>query len=253
MKTLKKHALAVALTGSLVAFPVLAAEPDHTSEHIGLGSGLVAGALVGGPVGAIVGGTIGLMVGHDSVQQIELEQEQAQLSQAQAQLDRSRDELAASRSALDSVNQQLTAKRDALQQAQQQWQELGSQYTALQELVGGLQLSVYFDHNSSAVKQQYHALIKSVSEGAAQVPGLTIDLKGHANKAGLDQYNLMLSEQRNERVGELLVTQGLAESNIRKQAQGAQQASPLRVYAPEERRVDLMFRFEQPAGLVSLH
>ena len=48
------------------------------------------------------------------------------------------------------------------------------------------------------------------------------------------------------------MAQGVVGESIRRQAQGARQASSLRVYAPEERRVDLMFSFEPVQGLVSL-
>lgn len=245
MKLFKKQALVLAVTGTLMALPAFAAEPDRTPEHIGLGSGAAVGALVGGPLGAIVGSFFGVMIGHEQVQKSELAANQASIAQMQTKLEQRRDDL-------DAVNESLHSKRQALRQAQQRLRDLSGEYAALQGLVSGLRLAVYFDHNSSALSPEYQALLRSVGQGAGGVTGLVIDLDAHASKAGPDQYNQQLSAQRNEAVGGELLAQGVAETHLRKQAQGSQQANSERIYAPEDRRVDLLFRFERPQGLVSL-
>jgi len=252
MKQFKKHGLALVITGALAAFPVLAAEPDRTPEHVGLGTGAAFGALVGGPLGAIVGSVFGVMVGHDQVQKTEIEKHQVQLSQVQARLVQSRQQLDGTEQQLDSVKGSLMSEQRALTLAQQQLRELHQQRVALQELVSGLRLSVYFDHNSSDVSPQYQTLLESVGQGAGRVAGLVVDLDGHADKSGADPYNQQLSEQRSDRVGGLLVAKGLPEALLHKHAQGARYASDEKIYAPEARRVDLMFRFEEQQGLVTL-
>mgnify|MGYP003625089590 FL=1 len=252
MKTFKKYAVAAGFAGSLATFPALAAEPDLTAEHIGFGSGVITGALIAGPLGAIIGGSLGIMIGHDQVQKSELDKSQLQIEQERARVSLHRSDLVAAQGALEAVNSQLAEKGDALQQAQDRLQGLQERYAALQGLVSGLRLSVYFEQNSSQVHPRDQALLESVGQGAEKVEGLVVDLEGHANKSGLDQYNEWLSEQRSDRVGGVLMAQGVVGESIRRQAQGARQASSLRVYAPEERRVDLMFSFEPVQGLVSL-
>lgn len=252
MKLFKKSTLALALTGTLLAFPVVAVEPDRTPEHLGLGSGAIFGALVGGPLGAIVGSAFGAIIGHEQVQKTALETSQDQLSEVQQSLKQSRQQLVGAEHDLEAINASLSSERQALTLAQQQLRDLQKQRVALQTLVSGLRLSVYFDHNSSVVNPQYQALLESVGQGAARVTGLMVDLDGHADKSGADGYNQHISEQRSDSVGGLLLAAGLSETVLHKQAQGARQASTQKIYAPEARRVDLMFRFESQQGLVAL-
>ncbi|HEY5717348.1 MAG TPA: hypothetical protein VIS52_02580, partial [Motiliproteus sp.] len=61
---IKQQLLTVAISAALVSSPVMAAEPDLTPQHIGAGSGAVAGAIFAGPIGLIVGTALGAMIGN---------------------------------------------------------------------------------------------------------------------------------------------------------------------------------------------
>ena len=63
----------------------------------------------------------------------------------------------------------------------------GSQY--------GLQ-TVYFDYDSSAIRSDAMATLKSNAENIKKVPGLTIQIAGHCDSRGTQEYNLALGERR---------------------------------------------------------
>ena len=254
MKTMNRQVAVLVLGGVLASGSVVAAEQPEgrMAEHIGFGGGAVAGAVVAGPVGAIVGATLGVLVGHDHLQQQQLQESERQFRTVQADLELRSKALADRQQQLEQLEKTLAAKRTALDQVERRLAQVQQQRSELQQWISGLRLSVHFDHNSSSVKKHYQTMLDSISAGAAKVAGMKINLEGYTDKAGLADYNLQLSEQRNQRVTEALLSQGLAAERVGAVAHGALSA-PERLYAPEQRRVDLQFSFEQPEGLVGLH
>ncbi|WP_165840017.1 OmpA family protein [Motiliproteus coralliicola] len=239
---------AMALTITLASASLQAAETvaptDKTPQHLGFGAGAVAGAVVGGPIGAILGGTFGAMIGQDEVQQRQLAYSENQSQQAEQRL-------VEAQSQLQQAERQLAEKRAQIEHAEQQLAGLGQQHEALQQWVSGLRLSVYFDHNSSSLKNKYQPMLQSISQGPLQVPGMRIDLEGHTDRAGLSDYNRQLAKQRNQRVSQALVGGGTAAELIDQTALGSTQAQTDKIYAPEDRRVDVRFEFDQQEAVVS--
>lgn len=232
-----KTLIAAALATSLTATPLLAAEVDKTPQHIGAGTGAVAGAVVAGPLGAIIGTAFGTLVGHKQVQENTLEAKQQQHDQLSQKLRDTYSQLA-------DAEQQLSDRRQQLAAVEQQKTALDEEHLALKEMVSGLKLSVYFAQNSSTVDPRYQELLKSLSDGADKVKGLTIDLAGHSNSSGPGQYNQALSEKRGESVGESLQQHGLPPFRIISAGKGDREVTSSNPYAADDRRVDLQFRFE---------
>ncbi|WP_421864623.1 OmpA family protein [Motiliproteus sp.] len=239
---------ALALTAALVGTSLQAAEAvepiDNTPQHLGFGAGAVAGAVVGGPIGAILGGTFGAMIGQDEVKQ-------RQLVQTEELARHTEQRLVEQQRQLQRVEQQLAEKQAQIEQAEQQLAGLGQQHEALQQWVSGLRLSVYFDHNSSSLKNKYQPMLQSISQGPQQVPGMRIDLEGHTDRAGLSDYNQQLANKRNQQVSEALVDSGTAAELIDQNALGSLNAQTDKIYAPEDRRVDLRFTFDPRDAVVS--
>lgn len=240
--------IVAALSAVFFCTPLQAAETqepiDQTPQHIGFGAGAAAGAVVGGPIGAIVGATFGALIGQDEIQQRQLVQTETLARQVEQRLVQQQKKL-------KQVELELAQKRDRIDQAEQQLAGLGQQHEALQQWVSGLRLSVYFDHNSSSLKNKYQPMLQSISQGPLQVPGMRIDLEGHTDRAGLSDYNERLAQQRNEKVSQALVGAGTAKDLIEQTALGSTNAQTDKIYAPEDRRVDVRFEFDRSEAVVS--
>lgn len=77
----------------------------------------------------------------------------------------------------------------------------------------GLQ-SVYFDYNSFSLRQDAIAALQRNADLIRQVPGVMIQIEGHCDDRGTQEYNLALGEKRALAVREYLVSLGIAADHI---------------------------------------
>jgi len=73
----------------------------------------------------------------------------------------------------------------------------------------GLQ-TVYFDYDSNALRPDAMAILKENAEKIKQVPGVIIQLAGHTDERGTQEYNLALGERRALAVRQYLVQLGIS-------------------------------------------
>ncbi len=78
--------------------------------------------------------------------------------------------------------------------------EPGSQY--------GLQ-TVYFDYDSNTLRPDAMAVLRENAEKIKQVPGVIIQLAGHCDERGTQEYNLALGERRALAVRQYLIQLGV--------------------------------------------
>ena len=78
--------------------------------------------------------------------------------------------------------------------------EPGSQY--------GLQ-TVYFDYDSSSLRSDSMSVLRDNAEKIKQVPGVIIQLAGHCDSRGTQEYNLALGERRALAVRQYLIQLGV--------------------------------------------
>lgn len=78
--------------------------------------------------------------------------------------------------------------------------EPGSQY--------GLQ-TVYFDYDSNSLRPDAMATLRENAEKIKQVPGVIIQLAGHCDSRGTQEYNLALGERRALAVRQYLIQLGI--------------------------------------------
>ncbi|WP_327270823.1 YMGG-like glycine zipper-containing protein [Shewanella sp. cp20] len=86
--------ISVSLFGSSMAFAAPATQATQTTNSsstdeealIGVGSGIVLGAVVAGPVGAIIGAFTGGMIGQTVANDSEIKQQQAALAEKESRL-----------------------------------------------------------------------------------------------------------------------------------------------------------------------
>ncbi len=79
---------------------------------------------------------------------------------------------------------------------------------------------VTFDVDSSTLKPQFRATLDQIAGSMNQYPNSLIDVYGHTDSTGSDQYNQALSERRASTVANYLVMQGVSAARIRSQGYG---------------------------------
>jgi len=73
----------------------------------------------------------------------------------------------------------------------------------------GLQ-TVYFDYNSNSLRPDAMATLRENAEKIKQVPGVVIQLAGHCDERGTQEYNLALGERRALAVRQYLIQMGVS-------------------------------------------
>ena len=73
---------------------------------------------------------------------------------------------------------------------------------------------VYFDFDSSEVKSDDREIINAHAQHLLANPNEKIVLEGHADERGTREYNIALGERRAKAVSQLMVLQGVAQSQI---------------------------------------
>lgn len=77
----------------------------------------------------------------------------------------------------------------------------------------GLQ-TIYFDYNASSLRPDALATLSQNAEKIKQAPGVLIQLAGHCDERGTQEYNLALSERRALSVRDHLITLGVPASQL---------------------------------------
>ncbi len=73
---------------------------------------------------------------------------------------------------------------------------------------------ITFDFNRAELKYEFMPRIEDVARTLLRYPGMSIQIVGHADAIGSDQYNLELSERRARSVGGVLINNGVAYQRI---------------------------------------
>ncbi len=73
------------------------------------------------------------------------------------------------------------------------------------EEVARIELRVNFDFDQSVVKPEYFSEIQEVTDFMAQYPDVIVELEGHTDSRGTEQYNLGLSDRRAAAVRQVMI------------------------------------------------
>ncbi len=206
--SLKPTAVAILMALQL---PVHAAtedvsEPHYPQADIGLGAGVVLGALIAGPIGAIAGSAAGSYIGHHVGTRQELADARAELVQARSRQSAPMTTVAVAEDAR--VLPANTIMHDVLHDI----------------LDRGFGVSVIFRTDADQLDPLYERQLRELAQVVAAVPGLKVELTGHADLRGAEQDNLALSERRIQSVAALLQQAGLEAGQISSQARGESDA-----------------------------
>lgn len=225
--------LACLTMASALAEPTSSAQASK-SEALGLGSGLVVGALAGGPVGAIMGAAAGALLGDRMHRD----------AQSLAQLE---DGLAYERSRRGELDMTLVALRSELSLRERMLADIEQTQSRIGET---LEFSVLFRTNDTSLAPAAVARLERLGRVLADIGDVEIRVEGHADPRGEDPLNDALSAARAETVKAVLLNAGLSSSQVVTVAHGSRraQADPGDVdgYALD-RRVDIRMTLD-PSG-----
>jgi sortase system peptidoglycan-associated protein len=220
-----KTLLNIALISVLTVSPVFASSYEKTAqdkieqessaqlkEEIGFGTGMVIGAILGGPIGAFITGVAGNMIAKNINATDEIES----LSTAYSAEKKSNEvSLARYQRQIEQAEQSYQTELLALEQNYQAASHLQAQ---------NLLMSLQFSTGSSEIKSHYQEQIESLARIVQQSPNLTLDLSGYTDKQGSDALNQALSLARINAVKNALIDQGVEADRISLFAFGEQQS-----------------------------
>src|SRR5450432_119733 len=193
--------------------------------------------------------------------------DQARLQAEQASAQANQDKAAADAARAAALEQQQAARAEAdaarmgVQKAEAEKlalrERLRQQLNLIletQETARGLIVNisdVLFDFNKYTLKPGAREKLAKVSGILLAYPGLKIQLEGHTDSIGTDEYNLKLSQQRAEAVSQYLVSQGVPAAGL--SAAGLGKSSPVASNATDSgrqqnRRVEMVVSGE-PIGI----
>ncbi|WP_191321676.1 sortase-associated OmpA-like protein PdsO [Colwellia sp. C1TZA3] len=220
-----KTLLNVALISALTVSPVFASSYEKTAqdkvqqdnsaqlkEEIGFGTGMVIGAILGGPIGAFITGVAGNMIAKNINATDKIESLSTAYS---AEKHSSAVSLARYQSQIEQAEQGYQTELLALEQNYQAASQLQAQ---------NLLMSLQFSTGSSEIKSHYQAQIESLARIVQQSPNLSLDLSGYTDKQGSDELNQALSLARINAVKNALIEQGVKAERISLFAFGEQQS-----------------------------
>lgn len=211
---MKGITLTVTLAALLAAAPALAGQesPDQGSRAspLGIFSGALLGALLGGPPGAMVGMAAGGMSA-----------DWHQQHRRNARLENHVAELKSERDSLRSERRSMKASLAELEAALAQFHDQASVRTQIGLLADGLELEVGFRTDSAALPESSAEALDALARLALAVPGMEILLEGYADPRGSGRHNVQLSRVRAEAVRDRLVEAGIPAERIRIAAHGA--------------------------------
>ncbi|ARD46174.1 sortase-associated OmpA-like protein PdsO [Colwellia sp. PAMC 21821] len=219
-----KTLINVALISALTVSPVFASSYEKTQqaqaeqessaqlkEEIGFGTGMVIGAVLGGPIGAFITGIAGNMIAKnmnatDKIDNLSNAYKKEQQNNATS--------LARYQEKIEQAEQSYQAELIALEQNYQAASQLQAQ---------NLLMSLQFSTGSSEIKSHYQEQIASLARIVQQSPNLTLDLSGYTDKQGSDELNQAISLARINAVKNALIDLGVKADRISLFAFGEQQ------------------------------
>jgi outer membrane protein OmpA-like peptidoglycan-associated protein len=186
-------------------------QKQQSGTVIGAGAGAAGGAAIGhaygGTQGMIIGGLIGGIVGGIAGNQIG------------AYMDRQEAALQAAMSSSIAANQaSLQRSKDVL--------------------MATFKSDVFFDFNSATLKSGAYAELDRVANVLNQYPDCAVQIQGHTDSSGSEDYNLKLSQKRADAVRAVLIQKGVNSGRLT--SIGLGESQPISSNPAQNRRVTMV-------------
>ncbi|MEM9056468.1 MAG: OmpA family protein, partial [Pseudomonadota bacterium] len=198
MKAIFPVATLVLLTASSA---VTAADHKRSAtrgENIGLASGFIAGALLGGPPGALIGAAIGTHYG-GTIERAH------KVPALEDELDTAEDELSA---AMARAADLRVAVGDAEQELAAMNREVARLVTE-RTLLAGLNVEVLYMTGEAEPGSDAEQRLEALADVLLGMPGLSVQLDGYADQRGSERFNALLSEARARGIEQRLIAAGI--------------------------------------------
>lgn len=211
MTTARTLIITTLVLGGLAATPVLADDGSPRAskqETIGIGSGLVVGALAAGPVGAIVGAATGALLGD------RMHRDQATMAGLESSLAESRTRESRLDARVAALSDELGVRERMLRDLEQTTARIGE----------SVQFSVPFRTSEASLQPEVVDRLARLGRVLVALGDIEIEVAGHADIRGEERVNLALSAARAETVRAVLLDAGLAGDQVHAVAHGASRA-----------------------------
>jgi len=96
--------------------------------------------------------------------------------------------------------------------------------------------NIYFDFDKTTLQQESYVELNKVVDFLKQNPKVSVEISGHTDSKGSDEYNLNLSQGRSQSVVDYLISQGIDVSRL--QAHGYGETKPIDTNETEEGRAN---------------
>lgn len=174
------------------------AEDNQTEERVGFGTGLVIGAIAGGPAGAIISAVAGAWLGDKVNEADKVPVLHTKLASRTTDLNQLKRELVVADTELHKVRAQLVEQEITQQKVSQQ-----------RHAVTGLKFDVMFRTNSSELEDDAIEKLLPIALLMEQYADYDIQLTGHGDVVGTVDGNRIVAEDRALRVKQSLVNAGI--------------------------------------------
>lgn len=114
----------------------------------------------------------------------------------------------------------LDAENAEKQEAMQREATISEQLTQNDSLLS--QRSIYYDFDSSVIKQEYRPIVEAHGNFLNQYPSVRIRIEGNCDDRGSREYNLALGQSRAEQLKQALVLMGARQDQIDVVSYGAE-------------------------------
>ena len=104
---------------------------------------------------------------------------------------------------------------------------------------------IYFEYDSSTVKQEFIPVIEAHANYLTNNPNQTINLEGHSDERGTREYNIALAEQRGQSVYKMLQVLGVMSHQMNIISYGEEKPESLGQTAEDfslNRRVEVVYK-----------
>jgi peptidoglycan-associated lipoprotein len=167
---------------------------EKTNEMIGLGSGVLVGTAIAGPIGGIVASIFGVMMADDV---------------------NSDERLKTAKTKLVQKDQQLLVLQQNFQQAKERTMlQIASMDNALTQQISEIESHIQFKTASYVLEQHYRSQLDLIAQTLGKNPKLNITLSGFADQRGDSTFNQALSEQRALTVKNYLINKGVKAEQV---------------------------------------
>jgi outer membrane protein OmpA-like peptidoglycan-associated protein len=202
------------LFASLLSIQSIANADDsqHLSskkEGAGFGVGAIIGGLLAGPPGAIIGAAGGSWFGHRETEaERTIAKLEKELNAKSIELAFQQNEVATTKAAFQNKFQRVVHS-----------QEIQS----LEKLSQGISYVIYYKTNDDKIRQNIRPQIKQLIELIRPYPQIQVQIEGHADSRGSEQYNMALSKKRIDKVRAEFINAGIPGNRLRTHAYGEKQ------------------------------